>query len=108
MVAITVAIAATVYVYVSGMLGERTSKAPSMAFNRVTTGTKGLTLVSADAGLLWSDFQILKNSTITLITTPVANSVLAGHIIALQGNVVGITTIRHTLTNTLMSTWTWA
>jgi len=108
MVAITVAIAATVYVYVSGMLGGGAQKAPSMAFNRITSGTKGLTLVSADAGLLWSDFAILQNGTITLATTPVATSVLAGQFIALQGNSVGTITIRHTPTNTLMGTWTWA
>ena len=54
MVAITVAIAATVYVYVSGMLGGGAQKAPSMAFNKQTTPAKGLTLVSADPGLKWS------------------------------------------------------
>ena len=37
MVAITVAIAATVYVYVSGMLGGGAQKAPSMAFNKQTS-----------------------------------------------------------------------
>ena len=39
MVAITVAIAATVYVYVSGMLGGGAEKAPDMAFNKASTGT---------------------------------------------------------------------
>ena len=53
MVAITVAIAATVYVYVSGMLGGAQNKAPNMAFNKETTPTKRITLVSADTGLNW-------------------------------------------------------
>jgi len=100
MVAITVAIAATVYVYVSGMLGGTQNKAPNMAFNKQTTPTKGLTLVSADSGLVWTDF------TTTGAARP-TGTVTAGQFITLG---IGNTTISvvYTPTNTLMGTWTWA
>jgi len=104
MVAITVAIAATVYVYVSGMIGGTQNKAPSMAFNKVTTLPYGLTLVSADTGLTWSQFQILRNGTTAITMT---GAVDAGNFIAL-GTTSGTMTIRHIATNTLMGTWTWA
>lgn len=107
MVAITVAIAATVYVYVSGMIGGGADKAPDMAFSRQTTPTKGVTLVSADPGLVWADFEILYNGT-TAIAAPATN-VYAGQFIPLPtGYDVGVITIRHIPTNTLMGTWTWA
>ena len=107
MVAITVAIAATVYVYVSGMLGGTQNKAPSMAFNKQTTPARGLTLVSADSGLKWSDFTLTQNTSTTL-TAPATN-VLAGQFIALTPatNTIGTITIVYTPTNTLMGTWTW-
>jgi flagellin-like protein len=107
MVAITVAIAATVYVYVSGMLGGTQNKAPSMAFNKQTTPARGLTLVSADSGLKWSDFTLTQNTSTTL-TAPATN-VLAGQFIALTPatNTRGTITIVYTPTNTLMGTWTW-
>ena len=111
MVAITVAIAATVYVYVSGMLGGGAQKAPSMAFNRVTSTPKGVTLVSADTGLKWSDFVITYNLSGTheaVITAP-GTDVTAGQFIPLSATyTIGTITIRHTPTNTLMGTWTFA
>ncbi|VVB62342.1 Uncharacterised protein [uncultured archaeon] len=102
MVAITVAIAATVYVYVSGMIGGTQNKAPNMAFNKQTTPNPGLTLVSADPGLTWSDFAVTGNGTDTF-----TGSVLAGQFITLSGT-TGTITIRYIPTNTLMGTWTWA
>jgi len=101
MVAITVAIAATVYVYVSGMIGGGADKAPDMAFSRQTTPTKGITLVSADPGLDWSDF------TVTGATQP-SGVVTAGLYIELTNQTGGTITIVHDATNTLMGTWTWA
>ena len=106
MVAITVAIAATVYVYVSGMLGGTQNKAPNMAFNKQTTPTKGLTLVSADNGLLWTDFTITGGA----ITGSPA-SVTAGQFITLNTNLTAnptqTITVVYEPTNTLMGTWNW-
>jgi flagellin-like protein len=115
MVAITVAIAATVYVYVSGMLGGGPSKAPDMSFNQDNID-KTLTLVRADANLDWADFTSSYPATITAITldgtaigaTGLAISsgaVTAGAIFAITGT--GTITIRHIGTNTLMGTWTF-
>jgi flagellin-like protein len=104
MVAITVAIAATVYVYVSGMLGGSQNKAPNMAFNKQTTPDKGLTLVSADTGLVWSDFEVTGNGTDTFDSL---GAVTAGQFISLSGT-TGTITITYTPTNTLMGTWTWS
>jgi len=103
MVAITVAIAATVYVYVSGMLGGTQNKAPSMAFNKQTTPTKGLTVVSADSGLKWSDF------TATGLTIPTTGTVTAGTFIPFSGSPTAYNaTVVYTPTNTLMGTWTFS
>lgn len=104
MVAITVAIAATVYVYVSGMLGGGAQKAPSMAFNKVTSGTKGLTLVSADSGLKWNEFTISVNGTAYTAFGSVA--VTAGAFIPAAGAPSYIKVI-HIATNTLMGNWTF-
>jgi archaeal type IV pilus assembly protein PilA len=101
MVAITVAIAATVYVYVSGMLGGTQNKAPNMAFNKQTTPTKGLTLVSADSNLKWSDFTITNGA----ITGSPAD-VTAGQFISFTGTATAYNiTIVYEPTNTLMGTW---
>jgi len=101
MVAITVAIAATVYVYVSGMIGGGAEKAPDMAFNKQTSGTKGVTLVSADSGLDWSEF------TVTGATQP-TGAVTAGQFITLTNQTAGTITIVHDATNTLIGSWIWA
>jgi len=58
MVAITVAIAATVYVYVSGMLPGGTTKAPNIAFLQ-NTATKKLTISTISAtNIPWTDLTI--------------------------------------------------
>ncbi|MBS3749665.1 MAG: type IV pilin, partial [Candidatus Thermoplasmatota archaeon] len=58
MVAITVAIAATVYVYVSGMIGTSPETTPNMQLVKDSTAKK-LTVASADPGnLKWSDFNV--------------------------------------------------
>ena len=54
MVAITVAIAATVYVYVSGMMGGAAEKAPTITFTK-DESRDTLTVVQADVGISWSD-----------------------------------------------------
>ena len=105
MVAITVAIAATVYVYVSGMLGGTQNKAPNMAWNKQTSPNQ-IMLVSADSGLKWTDFHIVGGHLAAAYT-----DVTAGQIILLNttGTPVPTTiTLTNTPTNTLMGTWTWA
>ncbi len=57
MVAITVAIAATVYVYVSGMIGGGTESTPSMAFARDNANDK-IYVTSSATGIAWSDVSI--------------------------------------------------
>ena len=54
MVAITVAIAATVYVYVSGMMGGAAEKAPTITFTK-DEALDTLTVVQSDVGIDWSD-----------------------------------------------------
>jgi flagellin-like protein len=57
MVAITVAIAATVYVYVSGMIGGTTEKTPSISFTK-SDAYNTLTVVAADTGLNWENVKV--------------------------------------------------
>ena len=63
MVAITVAIAATVYVYVSGMIGGTSESTPTITFTPDNSADK-LTVVSADTGLNWTDFKISFDTTL--------------------------------------------
>jgi flagellin-like protein len=115
MVAITVAIAATVYVYVSGMLGGGATKAPDMAFNKQVTPNNRIMLVSATSGMQWDDFKITYSGVTGVMLNgatawasgnagPVVN-VDAGNYINVTG--LGTLSITHTATNTLMGTWTW-
>jgi len=120
MVAITVAIAATVYVYVSGMIGTSPETTPSMQFVKDSTNTK-LTVASADPGNLnWDDFIIswtnTTNVTVTLQpsgtaitsgTAPTSTIVQAGQFLDLtiSNNVDPTITIRHVPTNTLIGSW---
>ena len=57
MVAITVAIAATVYVYVSGMIGGTAEKTPTIALTPDSAYDK-ITVASAGIELAWTDFKI--------------------------------------------------
>lgn len=76
-------------------------QAPNLAFNKQTTPTKGILLLSADAGLYWSDFTITG-----AINVPTGN-VTAGQFITLN-DTSGTITIVHKPTNTLMGTWSWS
>ncbi len=99
MVAITVAIAATVYVYVSGMLGGGATKTPDMAFNKEVTPASGLRVVRADADILWSDVNITGGA-----YEGDNDEVTAGDFINATATQI---TIRYTPTNTLIGTWNW-
>ena len=57
MVAITVAIAATVYVYVSGMIGGTPDKTPEVQFIKDETNDR-LTVAKTDGEVQWYDLSI--------------------------------------------------
>jgi flagellin-like protein len=122
MVAITVAIAATVYVYVSGMIGGTKNQTPNVACTTDSTANK-VTVATADANIKWSDITItlspvgattysifyaggMTNST----TTPMTGSetVTAGDYILLHGTSLGNVqiTLAYKPTNSLLGTWT--
>ena len=104
MVAITVAIAATVYVYVSGMIGTSPQATPSIQFVRDDVRDK-LTVASADPiDIAWSDLNITMTGGGTIVY-PSSGTVLAGHEIT---NCNGTVAIRYVPTNTLLGTWTFA
>ena len=125
MVAITVAIAATVYVYVSGMIGTSPQSTPNLQLVKDDVNDK-LTVASADPGdLEWEDFAINYNAgseNITLYwtydgggstnlvtgnwTTYIEDTgtlVQAGDYFELDES--GTVSIRHIGTNTLIGTW---
>ena len=57
MVAITVAIAATVYVYVSGMVGGTKKMAPSIMFSKDEAADR-IIVATTDSGVPWSSLQL--------------------------------------------------
>jgi flagellin-like protein len=123
MVAITVAIAATVYVYVSGMIGGTKTQTPNVACTTDATANK-ITVATADAAIKWSDIVITNDSGITLnwniytgggvtatgVHVVPATTVLvtAGDYIELTGAFIGNTkiTLMYKPTNSLLGSWT--
>lgn len=116
MVAITVAIAATVYVYVSGMIGTSPESAPEVQFVKDDINDK-LTVAKAEPGNLnWGDLEITYTSgkyvwlyagtAYNLSTNPDLSSVSvdAGDYLYYINDTCTIT-IRHVDTNTLLGTW---
>ena len=108
MVAITVAIAATVYVYVSGMIGTSPESAPSIQFIK-NADLMTLTVTQSDtSNILWADFEVV-NATGTYAVTVfgiTATSVTAGDTLSFTDP--DTYKIRYTPTNTLMGEWTFA
>ena len=111
MVAITVAIAATVYVYVSGMIGGGSESTPSIACNPDHSGNK-LVITSAKPDVAWSDVNIsVTNDTSTYYpAAPGSASVTAGQAIDLTSYIVttgetATVTFRYDPTNSLIGTW---
>ena len=114
MVAITVAIAATVYVYVSGMIGTSPETTPNMQLVKDNTNKK-LTVASADPGnLQWADFNVTIVNTSAnpdtysypVGTSPLTGTITAGAIITVgESGYTYTVTIRHKPTNTLIGTW---
>ena len=118
MVAITVAIAATVYVYVSGMIGGGQEAAPNVAFSK--TSDK-ITVSKADSGLDWNDFTVSYDATLTavrlnggasniadgaVIVAAAGTALTAGDYINITGT--GDLSVIHTPTNSLLGTWTFS
>jgi len=96
MVAITVAIAATVYVYVSSMTGEQTDKTPSITFEKDNQNSL-LRVTGADPlNLQWDDVTVLGTA-----DRP-SGTIDAGDELS---NCAGTVKLRWDPTNTLLGTW---
>jgi flagellin-like protein len=123
MVAITVAIAATVYVYVSGMIGGTKTQTPNIACTTDATANK-ITVATADADISWDDITATTdvsgtwmwlyhgggvtgvNITGGAASMPVVD-VTAGDFIELSNAVGNVkVTLRYEPTNSLLGTWT--
>ena len=125
MVAITVAIAATVYVYVSGMLGGTKDQTANIACI-TDSGTNRITITSAGANLKWKDIVVITDNTTVnwrvyapshnpldaaKSTSGATADIAAGDYIELDftahpgmsGNVR--VSLRFTATNTLLGAW---
>jgi flagellin-like protein len=101
MVAITVAIAATVYVYVSGMIGTSPTVTPNIQFSKNDV-TNVLLVSSADpTSLAWSDVNAVSGVTDGQLPTGVIH---AGDTIQV-GTGAKTVTLRYVPTNTLLGTW---
>jgi flagellin-like protein len=112
MVAITVAIAATVYVYVSGMMGTGQEAAPTLTFvkdDKAAINT--LTVIAADpSDLSWGDIEVLNSTSGTVLTHIQTGTVTAGTLLdisALAGEGAYTIGVRHVPTNTLIGTYSF-
>jgi len=125
MVAITVAIAATVYVYVSGMIGGTKTQTPNVACTTDATANR-IQVATADSNIKWKDIVVTMDNTsvawrvYTASATPIAGwgltstataDVTAGDYILLQFNTTGMignvkATLKYTPTNSLLGSWT--
>ncbi len=129
MVAITVAIAATVYVYVSGMMGGGGEPAPTITFRKVDTAAENtLTVISADpTSLDWGDLEVqIDGSAVDYINKTDNATYYGTGATVTAGNIIDITstayhhattnkatamyaactvTIRHIPTNTLIGSY---
>ncbi|MDD5502069.1 MAG: type IV pilin [Candidatus Thermoplasmatota archaeon] len=107
MVAITVVLAATVYVWVSGFSGQG-KQAANMSCSRISSTAGGnFTVVSADSGLNWNGFVI--TFTGAAAGTAPTGTIDAGDMIpytAASGTACTIT-IKQTSTNTLVYQNSW-
>ncbi|MFA5102528.1 MAG: type IV pilin N-terminal domain-containing protein [Candidatus Thermoplasmatota archaeon] len=124
MVAITVAIAATVYVYVSGMIGGTKNQTPNVACTTDSTANR-VTIATADANIKWSDVRISLDTAVTgwsvytsagapigyndATTQPFtgAQMIYAGDYLLLNGTVGNVkVTLMYAPTNSLLGSWT--
>jgi flagellin-like protein len=80
MVAITVAIAATVYVYVSGMMGTGGEQAPTMIWT-INEASDKLELTKTDPNVAWEDLQFRASQDVLILAN--------GDATALDGQAIG-------------------
>ena len=110
MVAITVAIAATVYVYVSGMIGGSQESTPNIQFTKDDTNDK-LTVVTADQSLDWNNVKIANNSATAFVYVAQIDSDLTNGSYISAGdeinNLAGTVRVMWQPTNTLIVTYTF-
>ena len=127
MVAITVAIAATVYVYVSGMIGGTKTQTPNVACTTDATANK-ITVATADANIKWKDIVITLDTplvgtgsgffvyhtggtvagTVNNTAALTTQDVTAGdYILLVSSTTFNVkATLRYTPTNSLLGSWT--
>ena len=113
MVAITVAIAATVYVYVSGMMGGQEDITPVITFTQEDKAdTNKLTVISADPGdLTWTDLKIKIDGVDAIegaandYTIAGSTAVEAGNVITFYSTLEYTISISHVPSNTLVGNW---
>lgn len=96
MVAITVAIAATVYYYVTVIMPGPGTTTPNISWSK---GTTYLEVISADSNLLWDNIDL---GTSTATKEADGNSIDAGDRIT---GCSGTVTVVWEPTNTLLGTW---
>jgi flagellin-like protein len=105
MVAITVAIAATVYVYVSGMIGTSPQVTPNIQFSKNDVANTLLVSSADPTSLKWSDVERVSGTLKTGATMP-TGTILAGDTVSVTSAVTTVT-LRYKPTNTLLGTWTF-
>jgi len=120
MVAITVAIAATVYVYVSGMIGGTKNQTPNVACT-VDSQTNKIMVATADNNILWKNVVVINNpgqayqiwygggvTSNNVTAMPATQTVMAGDYIYYPGtsSINTVVTLRYIPTNSLLGTWT--
>ena len=81
MVAITVAIAATVYVYVSGMLTPGSTKAPDITFVKDEVANKLQVTQISSPTVLWTDLEITASTGTVTGDTAYSGYILTGQTI---------------------------
>ncbi len=111
MVAITVAIAATAYMYITGIIGGMNGAAPAIGFS-VSESENTVKVLSADPGISWSDINITCINTTAKSYITETGEVTAGQIIDpdTDQTLTGDVTISfiHTPTNTMIWSHTFS
>ena len=109
MVAITVAIAATVYVYVSGMIGTSPDTAPEIQFVKDEMSNRLTVAKAAPQDLTWADVSIscTNGSYVNNTWSASTEAIDAGDYLTVtpDSGETAVLTIRHIDTNTLLGTW---
>jgi FlaG/FlaF family flagellin (archaellin) len=77
MVAITVAIAATVYVYVSGMIGTSPQSTPEITFTKDEAKDR-LIIAKSDGVTQWDDIAFKSDAAVTIVINGEANASSTG------------------------------